>query len=154
MIVGSPRGMLIIDPEFSASMNEWVEYYPQLEVQTNQTYSPEFNHTYLNFTLYDSKGNTVNSRPVIWSVDSRSSMPGWVGAIINHADNYSPEVQNLGPDWFYAKIGIYVSGQHFQKPLFYYGIAGLIMASSYLVLFLAGWGWTKRRGCVGAFLRW
>jgi hypothetical protein len=146
MFVGSPRGMLVVDSQFAGSINEWVEYYPQLEIEINQTYSLEFNHTYVNITLHDSKGNVVNSQPTIWGVDSAiGSQSGWIGAVIKHPDNYSLEVQNLGPDSLYANIGVYVMGQHLQKPLFYYGLAGLIMTSSYLVLFFAGWAWPKRR---------
>jgi len=154
MSTGSPYGILVVDSHFAGSVNEWVEYYSRVEIDENQTYSLEFNHTYLNITLRDSKGNLVNSPRAIWGVDSRTGY--YSGGItcsgVSRPDNYSMEVQNLGPDWFYANLGVYVVGQYLQKPLFYYGLAGLIMTSSYLVLFFAGWGWTKRREGVGAFL--
>jgi hypothetical protein len=140
----SASGILLADPDFAGSINEWVEYYPRLEIEINQTYSLEFNHTYLNITLHDSKGNVVSS--AIWGVDSEiGSSSGWIGAVINHPDNYRLELKNLGPDWFYANIGVYISGQYLQKPLFYYGLAGLIMTSSYLVVFFVVGVWTKKR---------
>lgn len=162
----APRGMLVVDSQLAAgSINEWAEYYPRMEIDVNQTQGLEFKDAFLNVTLRDSKGNVVNwydsngnvvsPIPALWGVGGGgpSSFSGWIGATINRPDNFSLEVQNLGPDSLYANVGVYVVGQYFQKPLFYYGLAGLIMTSSYLVVFFAGWGWTKRREGVGTFLR-
>lgn len=146
MVVGSPSGMLVVDPQLSGSINEWVEYYPRVEIDENQTYSLEFTHTFLNITLRDSKGNIVNSPGATWGVDSRISYfsGGITRSGISRPDNYSMEVQNLGPEWFYANVSVYVVREYLQKPVFYYGLTGLIMTSSYLAVFFAGWGWTKR----------
>jgi hypothetical protein len=154
----APRGMLVVDSQLAAgSINEWVEYYPRMEIDVNQTQGLEFKHAFLNVTLRDSKGNVVNwydsngnvRRPIpaLWGVGGGgpSSFSGWIGATISRPDNFSLEVQNLGPDSLYANVGVYVVGQYLQKPLFYYGLAGLIITSSYLVVLFAGWGWTKKR---------
>lgn len=140
----SPTGFVLNDPEFVSKINEWVEYYPQLDIEINQTYSLEFTHTYLNITVFDSKGNAASS--TIWGADSKmGSSSGWVGAVITRPDSYRLEVRNTGPDWLYANLGVHVLGQYFQRPLFYYGLAGLIMAPSYIVGVLISWCWTKRR---------
>jgi hypothetical protein len=143
----SSSGIIVNDPKFAGSMNEWVEYYPHLDIEINQTYSLEFHHTYLNITVRDSKGNAISWGQ--WGVDSAIGFSsGGLGAIINRPDSYKLEVRNLGPDWLYANIGVHISGQYFQKPLFYYGLGGLIVTSSYLVVFFAGLGWTRRRNAL------
>ena len=157
-IFNAPRGMLVADSQLgSGSITEWVEYYPRIEVDVNQTQGLEFKDAFLNVTLrdskgkvvnwYDSNGNVVSPIPALWGVGGGgpSSFSGGIGATISRLGNFSLEVQNLGPDSLYANVGVYVVRQHLQRPLFYYGLAGLIMTSSYLVLFFAGWSWTKRR---------
>jgi hypothetical protein len=90
----SASGIIIADPEFAGSIDEWVEYYPQLDIEINQTYSLEFNHTYLNITVRDSKGNAISS--TLWGVDTAVGFSsGWVGAVINRPDGYKLEVRNL-----------------------------------------------------------
>ncbi len=154
-----PNGLSIVDPQLSGSINEWEEYYPQLEFAVNQTQSQEFHHAFLNITLYDSKGNAVKTfdtqggqrfQGFLWGVPGGAvgSSGGGIGATISRPDNYSMEVRNMGPDWLYANVSVYVMRDYLQKPVFYYGLTGLVMTSSYLVVFFAGLGWTKRRNAL------
>ena len=158
MTTGGPSGMLVVDPQLAGSINEWEEYIPRLEIDVNQTQSQEFNHAFLNITLCDSKGIAVNSlytqggervQGFLWGVSGggEGSASGGIGATISRPDNYSMEVRNLGPDWLYANVSVYVVREYLQKPVFYYGLTGLIMTSSYLIVFFAVWSWTKRRKC-------
>jgi hypothetical protein len=143
----SSVGITIAVPEFASPISQWTEYYPQLGININQTHSLQFNHTYLNITVRDSKGKAISS--TIWGADSHvGSYSGWVGAVMTSPDSYRLEVRNLGPDWFYANIGVQVLGQYFQRPLFYYGLIGLTIASSYLFVFFLSWRLPKRRNAL------
>lgn len=140
----SASGITIAVPESANAISQWAEYYPQLDININEAHSLQFNHTYLNITVCDSEGKAISS--TIWGADSHvSSSLGWVGAIITFPDSYKLEVRNLGPDWFYANVGVQVLGQYFQRPLFYYGLIGLITASSYIVVFSVIWRFFTRR---------
>jgi DNA-binding transcriptional ArsR family regulator len=134
----SADGINIATPDFASAINEWDEYSLRLDLVTNQTCT-------LNITLRDSTGKVISW--ALWSGEYtiESNYSGGIGAIITRPDSYRLEVQNINPDGLNASIGVHAQVQYFQRPLFYYGLAGLIASSSYLVMFFASWGWTRAR---------
>src|SRR5271157_1841279 len=148
------NGTWVFDPQLlKSSVNEWVEYNPQLIL--NITQNPSFNCT-LNITFTDSKGNDLGFSGLnpLMNPDQNLVTPGivepiWLQVIrnpITHPDNYSMKIRNVGPDSLIANVTINTYGQYYERPLFYYGLTGVVLTSSYIAMFSAYWIWTETHG--------
>jgi hypothetical protein len=121
----SSFGITLATPDFANAINKWDEYYLVVDFEINQTYE-------LNSTVQDSSGKVISS--ALWYGSPADYFSAGSGAIITEPGSYQVDIRNVNPDLFYAKMGIRVLGQHFQRPLFYYGLAGLTAASLYLTV--------------------
>jgi hypothetical protein len=130
----SSYGISIVTSRFANAVNEWEEYYLFLDFDFNQTYQ-------LDITVRESSAKVISS--ALWS-GTLGLFSGGSGTVITHPDNYTVGVQNIGTGWVYGSMGIRVLEQRFQRPLFYYGLAGIITASLYPAAIMVIWRWRKR----------
>jgi len=128
-------GIRIVTSDFDNLLNKWTEYYLILDFQINQTYQ-------LNVTILEPSSKAISS--ALWYGDPSYFAAG-SGAVITRPGNYTVEIRNISTESLNGKMGIQVLEQLFQRPLFYYGLGGLVALTSYLIIILLAWSWPRNR---------
>lgn len=119
-------GIKIVTPDFPNSINEWTEYYFFLDLKFNQTYQ-------LNLTVRESSSKVISFAR--WD-GSPGTFGAGSGAVVTHPGIYEVEIRNISTQSLNGEMGVHVLEQHFQRPLFYYGLGGLVIVITYLMMIL------------------
>lgn len=132
--ISEPHGFLIVTHEPANTMSEWVRYPLLLDFEFNKTYS-------IAVTVRDPSNYVVNAGPL----QGEAGYFGvGLGAYMSQNGTYQIEIENAQADWLYGNVTLHVRYEVFQRPLFYYGLAGVITTSLYPMIVLLVWLWTKK----------
>jgi hypothetical protein len=132
--ISEPNGFVIMTHEPANSMSEWVRYLLLLDFEFNKTYS-------ITVTVRDPSNYVVNVGPL--QGDGGNFGVG-LGAYMSQNGTYQIEIENAQAGWLYGNVTLHVRYEVFQRPLFYYGLAGVITTSLYPMVILLVWLWTKK----------
>lgn len=127
---------VVIGTHFANSISEWDEYGVRLDF----VFSQNETHHMLNMTVRD-----ASAKLIFWTLWGGEPGPqsGGTGPIITRPGNYTLGLQNVGNGSVSAALGVRILKQSYERPLFYYGIAGIITAALYPLAVLAIWRWRK-----------
>ena len=121
---------LVYVPQTRNDFCEWAKYFSNIVVEPNGT-------SLFSLKIQDQDGIVYNARTWIGV-----SVP--LGSVFPKFGNYSVQIENLGDEEFNADIiprGLYLVS---KKPLFSYGIVGLILLIIYPFLLILSWNWNKK----------
>ncbi len=114
--------------------SEWTRYFSNTQLRVNGNYA-------ISISVYNPEGNTVSQRREDGIIDVAYVSLDFKFSTLG---NYRLHIENLRSEKFNATIipsGTYIV---YEKPLFNYGIAGLIVLIIYPVLFILSWNWNKK----------
>jgi DNA-binding transcriptional ArsR family regulator len=136
--ISEPNGISIETLAPEESVVEWEKYHFQLDFKYNSTME-------IVLTILDPFGRILSVAPL---GGPQGGSPGNLGlgipAFFTQLGTYSIEIQNEKAEWFYANMTLHVQQYHFQRPVFYYGLAGIVSAFLYPVMVFLVWVLTKR----------
>jgi hypothetical protein len=122
--ISEPNGIRIETPAPEDSAVEWEKYHFQLDFKYNSTME-------IVLTILDPSGKILTAAPLGGSPDNLGL---GIPALFTQPGTYNIEIQNQKAEWFYANMTLHVQQNHFQRPLFYYGLAGIVSALLYPVV--------------------
>jgi DNA-binding transcriptional ArsR family regulator len=123
----------IVTDKPSDTINEWMKYFLRLELELNGTGD-------IALTILDPSSTMI----------SYSQLGGYgamtVGPNVYFTQNgtYRVEIQNLQPNFTSASVAFEVMFDQFERPLFYYGLAGVAASVLYPLIVVASWSWMKK----------
>jgi len=121
-------------PQTRNDVYKWTRCFSDTLLQCNGTFD-------ILIAIYDPYGNTVNS----WregGITISTDIP--LSFEFIKFGTYTLQIENLSGEEFKSVLvpqGIYIV---YERPLFNYGIVGLIILLLYPVLFVLSWNWTKK----------
>jgi DNA-binding transcriptional ArsR family regulator len=116
--------------------SKWIRYFSNTELRLNGTYD-------ISIGIFDPNGNVLADRRESGVISSLLDIP--LNFEFVKVGTYRLTVENLRGEEFNAAIvpmGNYVI---YEKPLFSYGIAGVVILGVYPVLFVLAWKWNRKR---------
>jgi hypothetical protein len=132
--IGEPDGIIIETLVPEDSVVEWEEYHFQLDFKYNSTMD-------IVLTILGPSGKVLSVAPLGGSPDNFGI---GIPALFTQPGTYSIEIQNEKSGWFYANMTLHVQQYHFQRPFFYYGLAGIVSASLFPIIVFLAWVLTKK----------
>lgn len=101
----------------------------------------EFNTSYItNVRVYDPSRMMTNEFPI----GGEPSLIGFgTGVPITQPGMYITEIENVGSEPISGQIGYELIWQRFERPYFYWGIVGLLIASAYPAFILVKRTWSQ-----------
>jgi hypothetical protein len=132
--ISEPNGFLIVTHDPTNTINEWVRYPLILDFEFNKTYN-------IAVTVRDPSNHVVNAGPL--QGDGGNFGVG-LGAYMSQNGTYQIEIENANNNWLYGNMTLHIGYEIFQRPLFYYGLAGVITTSLYPMMVILVWFWTKK----------
>jgi len=132
--IGQQENLAYI-PQTRNDLSRWIRYSSSTELRLNGTYD-------ISIRIYDPEGNTIGYRDESGMISSPQNIP--LVFEFSKLGTYRLNIGNLGEEEFNAvliPLGTYVV---YEKPLFDYGIIGIIILSIYPILFVVSWKWTKK----------
>jgi DNA-binding transcriptional ArsR family regulator len=133
--ISEPHGFIIMTHEPANTMSEWIRYPLLLDCEFNKTYS-------ITVTVRDPSNHVTNVGPLQGETGGYFGVG--LGVYMSQNGTYQIEIENAQTDWLYGNVTLHVRYEIFQRPLFYYGLAGVITTSSYPMIVLLVWFWTKK----------
>jgi hypothetical protein len=132
--ISEPQGFLIVTHEPANTMSEWARYPLLLDFEFNKTYS-------ITVTVRDPSNYVINVGPL----QGEAGYFGvGLGVYMSQNGTYQIEIENAQTDWLYGNVTLHVRYEVFQRPLFYYGLAGVVTTSLYPMIVSLVWFWTKK----------
>lgn len=127
---------LVNIPQTKDDFSKWIKYFSNTELRLNGTYD-------ISIRSYDPNGNVLDDRNESGVISSLLNIP--LNFEFAKLGTYRLTIENLRREEFNAAIvpmGTYVI---YEKPLFTYGITGVIILGAYPVLFVLAWKWNRKR---------
>jgi len=122
-------------PQTRNDLSKWTLYSSSTELRLNGTYD-------ISITIYDPEGNTIRYRDESGMISSPQNIP--LIFEFSKLGTYRLNVDNLGDEEFNAILIPLGTCAIYEKPLFDYGIIGIIILSIYPILFVVSWKWTEK----------
>jgi hypothetical protein len=123
------------------SLVAWREYYFLFDFHFNTSY-------YMFIALYDPSGKALSHiGPLAGSQDLDPGYNFGTGsfATFTALGTYRIEIQNQKADSLSANMNLHLKYTSFQRPLFYQGLAALVVAILYPVIAFSSWFWMKKQ---------
>jgi hypothetical protein len=67
-----------------------------------------------------------------------------LGAYMSQPGSYLIEIENAKADLLHGNVTLHVTQEIFQKPIFYYGLAGAMTAFVGPLTILSSWMWIRK----------
>ena len=132
--ISEPNGFLIITHEPSDTVSEWTWYPLMLDLEFNGTLD------FFYLRVYGPNNYTASNGPLGTNAGSMGAGLGYM----TRPGSYIIEIENTNTDLVSGNFSLQVTKEVFQKPLFYYGLAGIIIAFIGPLIILSSWIWIKR----------
>jgi len=133
--ISMPDGFLIITHEPDNTVSEWTQYPLMLYLDFNETY---FKFFYV--MVHGPNNYTTTNGPLGTNGDNMGAGLGY----ITQPGSYMIEIENTNTDLLSGNFSLNIMEEVFQRPLFYYGLLGIISAFTAPLVILASWMWIKR----------
>jgi DNA-binding transcriptional ArsR family regulator len=123
----------IVTNKPSSAIDHWKEYFLRLELELNGTGD-------ISITVRDPASNII----------SYGQLGGYgamnIGPDVHFTQNgsYQVEIKNLQTNLTRASVAFEIMFDEFQRPLFYYGVAGIVTVVLFPVIVLSSRFWTKK----------
>jgi hypothetical protein len=121
-------GATFADSDYGNGLDVLTRYHLSADVYSNKTGYP------LQLQIYDTTGKQLYSTQYMASFSMMLNVG--LGAV-PHLGVYQIQVTNIGAEPVNASLQMSVWREQVQKPLFYYGVAGLAAAAAYIAVVLA-----------------
>ena len=129
----------ILDP--GNSFAAWTEYFFRFDFHFNTSF-------YMFIALYDPSGKVLSHiGPLAGSEDLEPGYNFGTGSVATFTalGTYRIEIQNQKADLLSANMSLHLKYTSFQRPLFYQGLAALVVAILYPVIVFSSWFWMKKQ---------
>jgi len=129
----------IFDP--GNSFAAWKEYFFRFDFHFNTSY-------YMFIALHDPSGKVLSHiGPLAGSEDLEPGYNFGTGSVATFTalGTYRIEIQNQKADLLSANMSLHLKYTSFQRPLFYQGLAALVVAILYPVMVFSSWFWMKKQ---------
>jgi DNA-binding transcriptional ArsR family regulator len=133
--MSEPNGLILVTHKPTNTAIEWTRYPLALDLEFNETYN-------VNVTVHDPNNDVANAGPLL---GDRGTIGVGLGAYMSQPGSYLIEIESAQADWLYGNITLHVYQESFQRPLFYYGLAGITTASLSTFIILSSWLWVKKK---------
>jgi hypothetical protein len=133
LVSTEPNGLRIVTQEPVSTFSEWKRYFLRLELKFDQTAN-------VSMTIRDPS----------WTVISESALGGYgamtIGpnAYITQPGTYQVEIRNLHTGRLDGEVAFEIMWEQFTRPLFNYGIIGVVAVSLFPLTVLVTQIWAKR----------
>jgi len=135
-VVFGSNSVVISTHEPMDTISEWVRYPLLIDFEFNTT-------NRINVTVREPSDHIVTmSYPQ--SLGGSKSVGVPLGAYLSQNGTYYIEIENAYSDWLYGNLTLHIRREIFERPLFYYGLAGVITASLYPTILSLAWLWSKK----------
>jgi len=125
---------LVYTPPTRNDFFEWTKYFSSIEFRPT-------GKAMFALKIQDQDGIVYNKHAYIGGSTS-GSFP--LGSETSRFGNYSLQMENLGDDELNATLSPVGGYTVYKRPLFAYGVAGLILLIIYPVLLSLSWNWNKK----------
>lgn len=135
------RGFSVATVDPGNSFVAWREYFFRFDFWFNTSY-------YMAITLHDPSGKVMSYiGPLVGSEDRESGYNFGTGSVATFTapGTYRIEILNQKADLLSANMNLYVKYTSFGRPLFYQGLAGLVVVILYSVIVFFSWLWMKKQ---------
>jgi DNA-binding transcriptional ArsR family regulator len=122
-------------PQTSNDVTRWIRYFSNTNLELNGTYK-------VSIEIYSPDGNKIEYMTESGAASPILDVP--LNFEFTKLGTYRLLIENLGEDEFNATIIPLGNFIIYEKPLFNYGILGIILLSVYPVLIFVSWNWKKR----------
>ena len=137
--VTEPHGISTTVPDPENTIAKWTEYTLTFDMDINSSYE-------ISLAVHDPDGRTISPIPFRMAGDpSGSQISFGSSTYFTKPGTYKIQIENEKTNGFYANMTLHVAYTLSQKPLFNYGLAGLIIALSYPIVILSSWYWMKNK---------
>jgi hypothetical protein len=103
----------------------------------------EYNTTlHIVLTVRDPSANRILWEPLGGYLGDGGAHAGPI--CLSQLGTYQVEIKNVQADWLYGSMALKVGYKLSQRPLFYYGLAGVVAAFLYPVIVFLSWCWMKK----------
>ncbi len=126
----------IMVPQPTNNIVRWTRYFSDTRLVLKGTYS-------VYITVYDASGKIVIQQREDGDISSPQTIP--IGFEFSEFGNYTLRIENLGAEDFTATLtphGLYIN---YSRPLFNYGIIGVVILVLYPILLFVSWNLSIKR---------
>jgi hypothetical protein len=133
LVSTEPNGLRIITNKPIDTISEWRKYFLRLELELNEPAN-------ISLTIRD-PSSAIISYSQLGGLGVLSIGPN---VYFTQNGTYQVEIENLQSNSTHASVAHEIMFDQFQRPLFYYGLAGVATALLYPLIILASWFWMKK----------
>ena len=133
-----PYGISTMIPDAENTIAKWTEYTLAFDMEINSSYD-------ISLAVHDPDGRIISPVPFREAGDSSGfpiSFGSW--SYFTKPGTYKIQIENEKTNWFYANMTLHVAYILSQRPLFGYGLAGLIVVLFYPIVLLLSWCWMEK----------
>jgi hypothetical protein len=116
-------------------MDEWKTLCLKFDFEYNTT-------LHIILTVRDPSANRILWEPLGGYLGGGGAHAGPI--CLSQPGTYQVEIKNVQADWLYGSMALRVGYKLSQRPLFYYGLAGVVAAFLYPVIVFLSWCWMKK----------
>jgi len=134
MVATEPNGLRMVIKQPVRAANEWERYFVRLNLEFNGTYG-------IILMIHDPSNNLISNSTQQGAGGGQVGIPG---AYLDQPGTYDLEIRNVKSTMALGNLSLEIMQEWFERPMFYYGLAGAATALLYPLTLFLSWLWMKK----------